>query len=415
MNLDVNKPTILWISNNPLTVTGYALVTREVCERLVEKYNVVVLSNNYIGTPINYKGFWVRQRSDMGMDLIQQYIDNLKPEYVISLDDTFSQFRENMHRIDFKDSKLVMYVPIDGDRIPFTGHAVLDKADAIVPMSNYAKDEIEKEGYTCEDAIWHGVDIKLHKPLGKEEKTKIRKNLGFTDNDFVIFNVARNSPRKMNMLLLLAQAKIAKRNPRVKFFNHISMANSVDMNLPDFIQRVIPIEYGEEYKGLLGTQILFSPFAQSLNTGVDDAMMAKFYGMADLHLSCTSGEGFGLFTVQSEACGVPTVCTDFTTTKELVTHTPVGQCGLGIKPSALLYSSFGVQHALVDIDDAVVQVEKMMKSKRLYEKCKKNSLKFVEKHLDWDVISKEWIALLDKVEKKTPTNVLEEGINVVKK
>ncbi len=48
----------------------------------------------------------------------------------------------------------------------------------------------------------------------------------------------------------------------------------------------------------------------------------------DIFLLTTSGEGFGIPTIEALACEVPCVITDFTTTYELLMDD--GQCGIPV-------------------------------------------------------------------------------------
>ena len=374
----MDKKKILFVSNSPLMVTGYAKVINELGKRLTNDYVIAVAAAGYNGMPIQKNGMLIYQRFDSGIDLLPSIINNFKPDFTIMLDDTFTQVREGLHNLDYSSTILILYVPSDGFPLPFTSEPILKKADYIVPMSKFTKYCLEAEGYKTTDVIWHGVDTKELFPISKEEKSKLKKQFGLDPNDFVVLNISRNSLRKANHRLLLAQAILAKKYPKMKFYNHISMANAVDLNLIDFVERVIPLELGKKYKGLLNKQIIFSPYAFTLNAGAPERIINQMHQMSDLYLNLTTGEGFCIPVASAISCGVPAIQTDFTTTEELLLKTPVGQTGLGIKVAAEHYASFSVKHAFADIDDAVKKVEELYKNKRLYEKLSKNGRKFAE-------------------------------------
>lgn len=51
--------------------------------------------------------------------------------------------------------------------------------------------------------------------------------------------------------------------------------------------------------------------------GMPEALMAQLYRAADVTLNATAGEGFGVPIIESLACGVPVIVTDFSAMKEL--------------------------------------------------------------------------------------------------
>ena len=56
---------------------------------------------------------------------------------------------------------------------------------------------------------------------------------------------------------------------------------------------------------------------------ISDGQMVSWHGVMDVLSNCSYGEGFGLVVLQSQACGIPVVVTDFSAMPEL--------CGAGWK------------------------------------------------------------------------------------
>jgi glycosyltransferase involved in cell wall biosynthesis len=62
------------------------------------------------------------------------------------------------------------------------------------------------------------------------------------------------------------------------------------------------------------------------------AELAELDNLADLRVSATQGEGFGVLTIEAMACGTPTLITDYTTSRELLLGIP--DCRLPISDFA---------------------------------------------------------------------------------
>jgi glycosyltransferase involved in cell wall biosynthesis len=56
----------------------------------------------------------------------------------------------------------------------------------------------------------------------------------------------------------------------------------------------------------------------TLRTGVDQPTLATLYTAMDVLLATSYGEGFGVPTVEAQACGTPVIVSDFAASSELV-------------------------------------------------------------------------------------------------
>ncbi len=76
-----DKIRVMWFSNSPELITGYAKVTREICGRLAKdsKFEVYVMGENYQGPPYKHElGFMVigaepKQFAKSAVNGIQQF------------------------------------------------------------------------------------------------------------------------------------------------------------------------------------------------------------------------------------------------------------------------------------------------------------------------------------------------------
>jgi hypothetical protein len=126
----------------------------------------------------------------------------------------------------------------------------------------------------------------------------------------------------------------------------------------------------------------------SIFTGLSLEQLVQLYQAADVHLLASSGEGFGLPTLQASATGVVPLAPDYTANRELV----LGH-GETVNISHFLLNQFGQRYALIDIDDAVSKLEKLYKDRELLA-CKSQVAREFALSYDWKRILPQWDELL---------------------
>ena len=140
-------------------------------------------------------------------------------------------------------------------------------------------------------------------------------------------------------------------------------------------------------------KIVFS--GVSLDNSFSDNDMCEMFNLGDLQVSTTSGEGFGITTIESMACGVPSLITDYTTTKELIADT---ECGEGVKIATKIKGTYNVDRAIVDKKEFVVRLEKLYNNQDLWNTYKNNCRETAVKNYDLDnVVFPMWQKLLEEV------------------
>ncbi|MCK5017220.1 MAG: glycosyltransferase family 4 protein, partial [Candidatus Peribacteraceae bacterium] len=133
--------------------------------------------------------------------------------------------------------------------------------------------------------------------------------------------------------------------------------------------------------------IFFKDMSRSLNLGSTDEDMARIYQISDVYATFASGEGFGFPIIEAEACGIPVVAVDFTTSHELIIEP---EAGLAPKPITTWASSFNVRHAMPDVDASVDALSTLYENKLLRKQMGINGRKFIEERCDWDKIVEQW-------------------------
>ena len=154
-------------------------------------------------------------------------------------------------------------------------------------------------------------------------------------------------------------------------------------------------------------------------TGFSTKMLNDIYNSMDCFFLSTTGEGFGLPTLEAMSCGVPPIITDYATTSELLQEN--GECGLPIniigteeistfelmkergynsqqidefRSNGTIVGSWNVDRAIMDIDSAVKQLDKLYYDKKLRESLGKTGREKAVKYYDWEVLIPVWNKLL---------------------
>lgn len=128
----------------------------------------------------------------------------------------------------------------------------------------------------------NGVDITRFKPQSSEGRARLRRQAGFTEDDFVIVVVGRIAPDKGAKLAL----RLMREFREDKHVKCVFVGNFEDKTLRD------------EIYGAKDLRIRHHPACKN----VED-----WFGLADLNFMPTSREGFGNVAIEAAASGVLTV------------------------------------------------------------------------------------------------------------
>jgi len=387
---------ILWLSDSPLTCTGYATISWNICNKLVEAgHTVHFIGHNYIGQNIP-PGLKLEDGTELkftihggstqpyAQDLIMPLIKKYNIDIFGILLDTFMTFPWLLN-LDFAPAKTIFYFPSDGGGgLPLNCENILKKVNLPVAMARYGKRQVKELHNMDTKYIPHAIDTKVYYPLSKEEKEKCKAKFGLQDK-FVVGCVQRNQGRKMPDRMIKAFAKFCKDKPDAVLFLH---TDPKDVAAPfDLIQLI------NRYK--LNNRVIFS--GMSFFKGFDYKQMNEVYNTMDIFILGTSGEGFGIPTIEAAACGIPSVVTDYTTTKELLMED--GQCGFPVKLATELCGSWNVERAIWDDDHAVECLNKLYESKELREQFGKTGIEKINKLYTWENIGKQWVDLVEDLVK----------------
>lgn len=403
----MEKIKILGMSDSPIIATGYANQSREIFKRLGqlnnfecyfqgwqqqgmpvsdftmndEKYNITLLENGF---------------KQFGEGKLQAYLDKIQPDILWTLGDLFMLYY--MRNIRLNGTKWVCYFPSDGEPLPLGTNDLLQRAYCPVGMSQFAQKQAVDSGIENCQYIPHGINTNKFRILMNNEADKNRLKIKWSEKLSKSNNIHINLIGKKIYLIV---GRFQGRKMIGEAFTILSefFKDKQDVvaiyhgDLEDPAGRSLPV-IGEMIKEMhMEGKIVFS--GVSLDNSFSDNDMCEMFNLGDLQVSTTSGEGFGITTIESMACGVPSLITDYTTTKELIADT---ECGEGVKVATKIKGTYNVDRAIVDKKEFVVRLEKLYNNQDLWNTYKNNCRETAVKNYDLDnVVFPMWQKLLEEV------------------
>ncbi len=389
---------ILWLSDSVLTVTGYATISWNICNKLAEAgHNVYCIGHNYMGQMIP-AGVEVGEKDKIkfkfnilggsskpyAQDIIQPTIKKFKIDVFVILLDSFMTYPWLLN-LDFAPAKSIFYYPSDGGGgLPLRCEDILKKVNCPVAMARYGQRQV-KELYGMDTKyIPHAIDTKIFYPMSSWEKEKCKAKYGL-QGKFVVGVVQRNQGRKMPDRLIKSFAIFAKDHPDAVLFLH---TDPYDVAAPIDITQLIT-----RYK--INNRVVFS--GMNFFNGFDYKQMNEVYNVMDIFYLTTSGEGFGIPIIEAMACGIPPVVTDYTTTQELLIED--GVCGIPVALSSELTGSWNVERGIMSDDAGAKALKRLYDSPELRKQYGEVGIEKVKKLYNWDKVGQEWVDLVEELVK----------------
>ncbi|MDI6730515.1 MAG: glycosyltransferase family 4 protein [Candidatus Altarchaeum sp.] len=420
--------------------TGYALITRNILQRLQTQYNwdCYNLGHNYVGQKIQNLKFADGSKIDFTLlgvppqppeiripyakDLILPYIDRLKVDAFGILLDLFmtNGWLQNMHI----PTNTFFYFPSDGGQVvpdnafeyyrefftpeqmkdylefietgilPLGCADILQKMKRSVAMSKFGQRQAWKVHGIKTDYIPHGVDVDIFFPLPSEGKKELKNKVvvmsctgallqGALKNKFVVGVVGRNQGRKMHDRAIKAFAFFAKNKPDAVLLLHL---DPYDIASPFNI-----IEYIKFLN--IHNKVFFT--GMKWFDGFSTYDLRNVYNTFDVYFSSSSGEGFGICSIEALACGIPAILPDYTSTYELLVEN--GRCGEPVLMNDVLLGTWNVPRGIMSIPDAVHKLNKLYYDAKLRDHYSKVGLKKIQEYYDWNVIMPQWDKFLKEL------------------
>jgi glycosyltransferase involved in cell wall biosynthesis len=318
------QPRVLWVSNAPWASTGYGQQTAQVVPRLkADNINVAIAANYGLEanttnwtTSVGDVKVYPRGYEQWSNDVIPAHMYDWHSEepnaetLIITLFDTWV----------FKGSKwadwnVACWTPVDHSPAPPEVTAWAKQAFVKpIAMSKFGQTSFENVNIKS----WY-VPHAIEKVFKRTEEIqyqgeiyKCRDLVNSSEDKFVVGMNAANKGimpnRKAFGENLLAFSLFAKKHDDVVLYLHTDPFGALGgINLSHLIQAV----------GIPQEKIVFAdPYM--LRTGLPQELMACVYSGMDVLLATSYGEGFGIPTIEAQACGVPVIASNFAASAELV-------------------------------------------------------------------------------------------------
>ena len=213
------------------------------------------------------------------------------------------------------EGEIVSWVPLDHITPPPMVAKFLQKENVTpITMSPHGQEQLESIGIPS-TYIPHGIDTKIYCPTPDIDGVATREFMGVPEDTFLVGIVAANKAngsihRKAFAENLLAFATFHKKYPNSQLYIHSEPSKSYGgFDLAGILRAV----------GLDKSAVLL-PDRFALRTGYPEAHMAAFYSAFDVLLSTSYGEGFGIPTVEAQACGTRVITSNFAASKDLASE-----------------------------------------------------------------------------------------------
>lgn len=311
------RPAVQIWSNAPNAPTGYGTQVQVLADWLLGEGFEVSVSANYgvqtqpstMGLPSGRQVLVYPQGYDSySQDVIFGHWKHFreatgKPTVLVTLFDNWVLKNPQLAQVD----RIVSWTPIDHTPVPPQVADWCGRENVTpVAMSKFGLEQLERKGLTAA-YIPHTVSPTFRRKKGGGEL------MGASDDAFVVMMNAANKgaapTRKAWSENLLALSVFAADKPDVYIYLHTEARCPAGIDIPALVNAV----------GLKDKVRFPDQYAYRMGVFTADSL-AKLYTRADVLLAVSLGEGFGIPTVEAQACGTRVIGSNATATPELVSE-----------------------------------------------------------------------------------------------
>jgi len=362
---------VLWLGDAGAH-TGFARVTHAIGERLVRDYGheVHVLAVNYDGgdpwdTNLKLYVPTTKVRTDLyGQSRFVELLGKIEPDVVVILNDPniildlLLRSKYDPNHILLRYRPILAYVPVDAHNHPPSWFEALHKTTRVLAMSQHGVEQMTV-GSNVPDLVYHGVDHDRFFPVDRKHpltlsngtiirsKTEAKQAFGWGSQDFLVLRVDKNSGRKDYPASWKALVPFMQRHRNVQAHFHCQGEG---------------LEHGLDLLSLFSrdpdTQTRFH-LPRNLDTFMGWTLedLVGLYNAADVFVTTSRGEGFGLTIAEAMACGVPVIAQNVSAIPEVV-----GPGGILIDPVREITVPSGKDQWLADIEGFTAALERLYSS-----------------------------------------------------
>jgi D-inositol-3-phosphate glycosyltransferase len=410
---------ILWIGDGGVT-TGFGTVTHAIGDRLTDLgHDVHCLAANHTGDYFDTKVKLYRantkvERDHIGKSRVLEILADVMPDVVIILNDphvmTGVLFKNSWdpERILLRLRPIIAYLAVDGENVP-EAWKVLTRFTKAVGMSSFGARQMG-----INTVIPHGVDSDVFHPVAEgpitlsngqvvSSKAECKTAFGYDPEGFLALRVDRNSWRKDFGSTWKAMLPVMRRHADVTV--HFQCQGNDPSGGPIF-----PAMWSRDQETMDRFHL---PSEESFNTlrGWPRADLVALYNAADVFVTTSMGEGFGLTIAEAMACGVPVVAQDCSAISELVED-----AGILVKPGGVVTAPAGHDLRTARVSEFTVALETLYGAPALREELGRKGRERILNHFNWDAAARGFDRLVRDIHEASlksgtdPQQAVEEAV-----
>lgn len=419
------KIKVAILSDSPFIPTGYSNQAKLLANYLSRKgFEIHFFASGYQGadvidstladgTHFPYRIYGMGKQQYFADSMSKLLKDNQIDFYIILLD-TFMLWGNDgwFLRVDTSPAQTAFWFPTDGGAgMPRYCDAILKKVEHPVAMSKFGQKQVKDYHNLDVKYIPHGTEPKKFFRVSEEERQQLKAKWGLSGK-FVIGTVMRNQGRKMPDKFIKTIAALKQK------FNKIGKDDWCVLMHTDFEDQAAVVDLRMLIQRYNLENKIF-PTGMSALKGFGWNQMNEVYNLFDCFYLSTSGEGFGIPTIEAMSCEVPCVIPAYTTGEELVALNKAGKVTnlAGTKDlfffnmhskdydNAIINGTttggWDVERGIIDVEDSADKLFTIYSNPELARELGKNGRIAVEKEYDFEKhIGPKWEALIREAVEK---------------
>lgn len=383
---------VLWISDAGAH-TGFARVTHSIGERLVAMgHDISVLAFNYRGdywptTLKLYRPNTIKNDDVWGRTRYIELLAKVEPDVVVMIHDAnllISLLAENSYdpeKILLRYRPIMTYIPVDGINRPPGWNQFLSKVTNVVAMTKFGQ-----EAFPGSKMVYHGVDDNEFWPVSDKRpittstgvvcksKRDCKEAFGRDPDQFLVLRVDKNSGRKDWPATIQALWPVMKKHTDIYVHLHTEARNDSGILIDAMLSREPELQKRFTVPDLHTSFVGWAQ--QDLNALINSA---------DLFVSTSRGEGFGLNLAEALMCKVPVIAQNVSAMPEVV-----GPGGILLEPQRLITVPSGQDLWLADIGAFSEAIEHLYLAGGVRRKLGEAGREHVTSSFSWDVAAEKF-------------------------
>jgi len=400
------KKKILFWGDTPVCNTGFGNVSKNILKVLYEtgKYEIEVAGINHRHTMwydqkiFPYKIYPCIPGDSMAYQTFRNMLQSGVYDIIFTLNDVQQVAHVGQWILQEKIRKYfrwVNYSPIDSEYLESDYFDIFNLIDYPVIYSDFAEKVLKSTGNSCINKtrkIYHGTDIKKTDIPTKVTINKVRNEYQIPECNFVLMSVNRNQYRKDFYRLMTGFKNFQLKYPEYAHKVNLVIHSKIDDIGGDLMYQKKMLGYPKGDKSIIFSQI------RDANFGISRKELFELMASANLGVTATTGEGWGLSNFEFMALGVPVLLPNNSTAPEFIGNEERGylvKCGTKQEDIDFFGGNSQLPRPRIEIDDFA---DKILYIINHYKEAKEKAKKAQEWaiNLSWDNVCKEWIKIFEK-------------------